>query len=47
MNTVSNDLDQGFSECEARLPWGAPEGFRGGAATEKIKYLSTYTDKDD
>ena len=26
---------------------GAPEGFRGSAATEKIKYLSTYTDKND
>ena len=25
-------LGQRFSKCEARLPWGAPESFRGGAA---------------
>ena len=29
-------LEQQFSKCEACLPWGAPEGFRGSTATEKI-----------
>ena len=28
-------LDQRFSKCEARLPWGAPESFRGGARETK------------
>ena len=27
-----NTLQQWFSKSEARLPWGAPESFRGGAA---------------
>ena len=44
---MENHIEQRFSKCEAHLPWGVPDCFRRGTATEKMKYLSTYTDKDD
>ena len=37
LKEMVNNLEQRFSKCEAASPGGVPEGFRGGAATEKIK----------